>query len=292
MPFYNFYSEHFWKRISDDNHRLKPLKDTYEGSAGQANMLCSSDSKEKSRQDMEQRLKVLFAIDSGGLWPSGAQNKEDESPTQQIKAYILKQLSSSEESLVTAWKLPPENIVVKNGEQENQPYSLIAANGATSAFEQLKSVYTGSSRTLAKLCIQFLECLFVPKRNDRMTTVEYIYARCVLNRLIWSTAWYGKAEARALLSVLDRATLDLSVNGDPAALDRYTFWFHCYCRYRVAEESDKTYKLIDQACGSMNLIHEAGKELDQQDRNTYFKDMREKGHLDDGLIQQIPRLFE
>lgn len=288
MPFYNFYSEYFWKRISDDGHRLKPLKDAYEDSAWQANKLCGS---EDSPHDMEQRLKVLFAIDSGGLWPSGVQNKEDESPTRQIKAYILKQLISSEDSLVAAWKLPPENIIVKNNEQADRRCPLITTKGATAAFEQLKSAYTGSSRTLAKLCIQFLKCLFEQPPIDRMTTAEYIYARCVLNRLIWSYAWYGKAESRALLSVLNRATLDLPVNGDPVALDRYTFWFHCYCRYRVAEESDKTYTLIDQACGSMNLIQEAGKELDQKDRNTYYKDMREKG-LDDGLIQQIPKLFE
>lgn len=291
MPFYNFYSEHFWKRISDGSHRLKPLKDTYEDPAWQANKLCGSNPKE-SPHDMEQRLKVLFAIDSGGLWPSGVQNKEDESPTRQIKAYILKQLISSEDSLVTAWKLQSENFILRSDEQADQRCPLITAKGATAAFEQLKSAYTGRSRTLAKWCIQFLKCLFEQKPTDRMTTAEYIYARCVLNRLIWSNAWYGKAEARTLLSVLDHATLDLRVDGAPPELDRYIFWFHCYCRYRVAEESDKTYTLIDQACNSMKLIQEAGKELDQRDRNIYYEDMREKGHLEDALIQQIPKLFE
>lgn len=292
MPIYNFYSERFWKRISDDSHHLKPLKDTYEDPARQAAALLGGDPKEESSQYMEQRIKVLFAIDSGGLWTPGLPNEEDESPTRQIKAYILKQLISSENKLLTAWKLQPETIVVESVEQKDRRRPLIAAKGASAAFDQLKNSYTGSSRTLAKWCIRFLDPLFEQKPADYMTTAEYIYARCVLNRLIWSSAWYGKAEARALLSVLDQATLDLPVDCAPAELERCLFWFHCYCRYRVAELSDKTYTLIERACGSMKLIREAGKELDQRDWNIYYKDMREKGHLEDELIRQIPKLFE
>lgn len=162
-PIYNFYSEWFWARIADDNHHLKFLKDTYKDPAAQANTLCGDSQKPETVHDMEQRLKVLFAIDSSGLWDLGAHNAEDESPIQQIKAYILKQLRSSEDSLVGAWNLPPETIISGSGEVETPCWSMVATNGASAAFDRLKNAYTGSSRTLAKRCIHLLGPLFEGK---------------------------------------------------------------------------------------------------------------------------------
>lgn len=125
-----------------------------------------------------------------------------------------------------------------------------------------------------------------------MTVAEYIYARCVLIRLIYSSAWYGKTEARALLSTLDQASLDLPIDSAPAELDRYTFWFHCYCRYQAAMHSDDTYSLIERAFDGLKLIQEAGKTLDQRDKDHYHNTMRKQGQLEEDLIRQIPELFE
>lgn len=237
---------------------------------------------------MEQRLEILFAIDSGNLWVLNTHDTTDESPICQIKTYILQQVKASEEKLITHLNISLES--VEKGKTGDSCRLEIVADGAVAAFRQLENADTGSSYTLAKRCIHFLKPIF-SSGSHCITVSEYIYARCVVDRLIHTSAWYGKAEARHLLSVLDQASLKLSVDPGSAVLDCYTFWFHCYCRYKMAEKSNEVYSLVERACSSMNLVRAAGKKLDQQDKETYYKKMQKTGLLDDVQIEQIPKLF-
>lgn len=290
IPFYNFYAKQIWQQVSDKNYHLKFLRDTYEDRFQLVELLHNSNPK-LEQESLEKQIKILFSIDSNGLWTQSIHDKkEDESPIGQIKAYILKQLVSSEERLVDHWGLLSETNNNDNTiKGSSQP--LIVVNGASAAFEQLKNGNTGGYRTLAKYCIGALKTIFERADPSRMTVVEYIYAQCVLRRLIYSNAWYGKAEARRLLSVLEQATLNIYVDYDPHELKRYTFWFHCYCRYRMAELSGEIYSLVEQLHSDMNLIQKAGEKLDQQGKEYYYDMMHERGRLEDELIRQIPDLF-
>lgn len=287
-PIYNFYSERIWKSISDHNCHLQPLRDRYADIAALAKSLCDPEEGREQPSLMERRLAILFAIDSKALWVQEAFNSEDESPIGQIKTYILKQLIICENRLVSASDIAgaedygPEGIRVP----------LIDGPKVPDAFQQLKEANTGGRNTLAKRCIRFLEPL-ISSAPVRMTAMEYIYARCVLDRLIHSRAWYGKAEARKVLSALDQASLGISPERmDPAAWERYVFWFHCYCRCRMAELSDETYALIDKIYDAWTLIEEAGRRFDQREWNRFNQVMRAEGELTEELIQQIPKLFE
>lgn len=289
IPLYNFYSSCVWKQSADSNYRLKPLADVYKDLSQQVKLLCGENEKPEIHQDMEKRVKIIFAVDSGGLWTKDVQDEENESPTRQIKAYILKQLKANEQRFVTALGLRPQKPITESGAQCPR---LIVAEGAPSAFNKLGKAYTGASNTLATRCFRFLKPLFGQDSHDHMTVAEYIYARCILQRLLHSTAWYGITEARELLSALDRASLDLPVDHCPDDLNRYIFWFHCYCRYRIVELSDETYSLVEQAYSGMKFIQKAAEKLDQQVKEVYQENMRQKGNLEDELIQQIPDLFK
>ena len=273
IPIYNYYSKLFWDKITDEHEHkyVKLLRDTYTDISAQATQLSNNNSNEK--EVMEQRLKVLFSIDSNGLWLHEGDVEEDESPTKQIKIYILKKIESCEKELFP-----------------DQGECSIDFSGASTAFKEFQNIYMGKKDTLAQRCEKLLEPY---KELNSITRVEYIYVRIVLNRLINSTAWYGRQEARKILSALDQATLLLPINkdNDSNILENYIFWFHCFCRYRMAELSDKTYRLVDEIYKNMEIIREAQYLLDQRQMNDYNRTMREQGHLEDELIQKIPELF-
>ena len=114
----------------------------------------------------------------------------------------------------------------------------------------------------------------------------------ILNRLIYSSAWYGKEEARVLKTQLESCECDLFDRlQDPQAMNRYFFWLHCYCRYQAVHLTDSMYDVLERAKKAMQSIQNSIKANEESFRVQYIHTFAEKLGKKPEEVEQFPQLF-
>lgn len=225
-----------------------------------------------------EKIDVIKQIDKANLWTFDSQSSLEEGMIAQVKKYIYSNLMSN------------ENRIFSSGKSNIVSTCIILSQDTKQACVDFYDSYDGISGTLAKKCKMLLKP-FLSEDTSTITTLEYIAIQQLLQRLILSTTWYGKEEARRLLKALEQCqcnVLDLLAGEDESA---YKFWLHCYCRYRVAECSEVVYTLVNEAEEAMKIVEDAMNQRDDVLRTQYFETLSKKTGMREEELKKIPSLF-
>lgn len=225
-PLYNYYTEEIIPKFSDASGRPKAI------------ILSEFDEDNSQKEQFETRIKVICAVDKNNLWGEG--------PSIEIIRYVESQLKLADRKIFNT-----VNLDIK-----------VDVTSAKSKLEVFWEVYAGESNTMAAKCKSLLRKFweFDSDENGRITisVSNYIWMRIVLNRLIYSNAWYGRPDARALLMALNKAKVVFenipSWESDDGKI--YLFWLQCYARYQIAIR-EKAHELVEQAHGYLDTISQA-----------------------------------
>lgn len=264
-PFYNAYVEKMAGTIFDEQKQIQPLKQNqYTDTA------------------LQNQIAIIRKIDENNLWNFDEEHNNEDGFIDDIKKYIQYKLKKIEEEVTKIYIAENKN-----------PIFIEISTDVKEAFFKLKFSYAGSSMTLAQRCKKLLEICFNPD-TKKITTMEYIAIRLILQRLIYSTAWYGKTEARALLKELEQCQCNIfDVLPDKSWIDAYQFWFHCYCRYQSATYKDNAvYKLSNDAEKAKQIMEKAMHDKDIMQKKQYMKELLERTKLNEELLHTIPDLFK
>ena len=294
IPFLNAYGQsiEIWEK-QEGKCRIKKLaKQKYD----------SGDSGNSGNSPTNQQMDIICAIDEKNLWNMDSQNHEEERYIKKIIEYVEHKISEIETQIVN----------LDNG--------IILSANFKSAFNEFEKSNDGVSNTVASQCKNILKPLFATKcimekkevannedlnnqisdnkaANDvstknecTITTLEYIASIQILNRLIYSTAWYGKKEARAVKNELEKCVYSIFKNSEQNKLKEYTFWFHCYCRYQIAKHNDDLYSIIEEAEESANIVQRALDNYHDAMQKQYIEDFAQKVGIKEG-VYKIPEIF-
>ena len=267
----------------------------------------SGDSGDSGNSPTNQQMDIICAIDEKNLWNMDSQNHEEERYIKKIIEYVKHKINEIETQIVNS----------NNG--------IILSANFKSAFNEFEKSNDGVSNTVASQCKNILKPLFSTKcimekkevansqvvnneglnnqisdnkaANDvstknecTITTLEYIASIQILNRLIYSTAWYGKKEARAVKNELEKCVYSIFKNSEQNKLKEYTFWFHCYCRYQIAKHNDDLYSIIEEAEESANIVQRALYNYHDAMQKQYIEDFAQKVGIKEG-VYKIPEIF-
>ncbi len=267
----------------------------------------SGDSGNSGNSPTNQQMDIICAIDEKNLWNMDSQNHEEERYIKKIIEYVEHKISEIETQIVNS----------NNG--------IMLSEDFKSAFNEFEKSNDGVGNTLASKCKNILKPLFATKcimekkevansqvanneglnnqisdnkaANDvstknecTITTLEYIASIQILNRLIYSTAWYGKNEARAVKKQLEKCVYSIFKNLKQDKLKEYTFWFHCYCRYQIAKHNDDLYSIIKEAEESANIVQRALYNYHNAMQKQYIEDFAQKVGIKEGEYK-IPEIF-
>ncbi len=276
FPMHNLYAEDIFSRFSDDLGRPETINTTQVDLKDR----CFGES---VKQDLETRIKIIAAVDKNGLW------KEDAST--RVFEYVKQQLKKAEEALL-----------------KQEDYSMVI--DVTGAYLEFKrsfyGLYTGVSYTLADQCRGLMKTMFdgCEEINGRQLTVipDYICMRIVLERLISSTAWYGRPQARAVLAALNgaKAVFRKSVYPREELVDQlafnhstwegYLFWLQCYARYQFAMQ-EKTHELVEAVHEKLNTIKKSQDAYYKSCVESYEEKLREGTNMSLEELRQGLNLF-
>lgn len=268
-PFYNAYTENA-KRIFDGNAQLQKLE-----------KYSTRELEELASNQMEQ-INIIRKIDENNLWCIDNKLLGEENLISIIARYILKQLLSLENT-------------IKGESSETK----IHVKNVAEIYEQFEESYDGVSNTIARTCKRRLKYILGDNPFEYpITTIQYIACILVLNRLIYSNAWYGKSEASKLKEELEICKCDIfdylkdsGGNAEPL-IKQYFFWLHCYCRYQAAHVSDSTYDILDRAATAIESIKVGITASDESSRAKYINDFAEKLGKSSKEIEKLPDLFK
>ena len=296
IPFLNAYGQsiEIWEE-QEGKCRIKKLaRQKYD----------SDDSRIKDNEQMN----IICAIDEKNLWNMDSQNHEEERYIKKIIEYVEHKINEIETQIVNS----------NNG--------IMLSEDFKSAFNEFEKSNDGVGNTLASKCKNILKSLFATKcimekkevansqvanneglnnqisdnkaANDvstknecTITTLEYIASIQILNRLIYSTAWYGKNEARAVKKQLEKCVYSIFKNLKQDKLKEYTFWFHCYCRYQIAKHNDDLYSIIKEAEESANIVQRALDSYHNAMQKQYIEDFAKNVGIKEEIIHEIPEIF-
>lgn len=269
-PFYNTYVE-YTKSWFDMYGKLKGLRDYLENELREI------------EPESQEQIKVIQQIDKNNLWNIDNQFLGEENFISVIYNYILAKLQLLEESMISS------------------EYSsvMISISDVVPVYNAFMSSYDGVSDTLASKCKRNLNRILSGNSFQHgITTSQYIACMFILNRLIYSTAWYGKAEARDLIEKLKACKCNIfdhlkdSQGYAASPIKQYFFWLHCYCRYQAAHLSDSMYDVLERASDAMKCVKEGIAASDQLSRSKYIDMFAEKLGMSSDQIEAIPKLFE
>lgn len=266
-PFYNSYVKQA-EKIFDGNGHLNKL-DVY------------------TTFDMEyineftEQINIISKIDKNDLWNIDESIFGEENYISLIVKYILYQLESLEKKIED--KIPtPVSIHISSVED---------------SYKEFKKVYTGVSNTLAAKCQKNIEnILWENGFKKDITTAQYIAFVLLLNRLIYSNAWYGKDKARGVKAALENCTCnlfdDLQNREGEMLLKQYFFWLHCYCRYRATCLTESIFGVLERAVNAMDVIKAGIQASDDELKTQYIQILAQKLKMNDLEIQKLPKIFE
>lgn len=286
IPFYNYYSKKICDGIFDSDGQIVPLNQKYDLKSTIPMVgICPNDMKNDKES---QRMQVLFSIDGNVSWRETDEALEDDSLLVIVKRFIEKQLKNIEKEIYNEMKSRPYDNRVSD---ENLVIDITDSLQAFKAFEKSDK---GISNTLAEKCYNCIRQFYTNSGDSKkiyVKTIDYIYLYAILTEFVESKARYARPEGRELLEALNQASMKFQNNLPETILSAYKFWFHCYCRYRVAELSDNMYGVVTKLYQYKKLLEYAYKQQDEQIQSQYFDTFEKATDLPPELIKQIPNLF-
>lgn len=225
--------------------------------------------------DMRTRVEIIRAVGRNRLW------REDES--ERIFAYIEGKLKSAEKAFLTK----------NNQMQINIPEACCVFRN------QFSHLYTGSTSTLSAKCKVLLEEILGPSDGNEelrchIQVSEYVLIRMILERLVYSGAWYGKAEARAVLTALNSAQAEFltdDVEDNDLLREQYLFWLWCYTG-RQAEVNDQMSALVDAVHGKLEMVQTAHKSFQNERIEGYRNKLIQGTDMTPEELRKALDLFE
>lgn len=276
-PFYNAYRKHTedYYDKSKENSYDKSKENSYK--LKKLNMYSEEELKKIESEDHDQ-IEIICKIDEQNLWNIDQQFLGEENFISIIVKYIVNKLHSLE----------------KDFDFTSDP--LIRISQVQDAYKDFQKTYHGVSDTIAAKCKSNLDSILGdPSSNSfktKITTAQYMACILILNRLIYSSAWYGKEEARVLKTQLESCECDLFDRlQDPQAMNRYFFWLHCYCRYQAIHLTDSMYDVLERAKKAMQSIQDSIKANEDSFRVQYIHTFAEKLGKKPKEVEQFPQLF-
>ena len=276
-PFYNAYRKHTedYYDKSKENSYDKSKENSYK--LKKLNMYSEEELKKIESEDHDQ-IEIICKIDEQNLWNIDQQFLGEENFISIIVKYIVNKLHSLE----------------KDFDFTSDP--LIRISQVQDAYKDFQKTYHGVSDTIAAKCKSNLDSILGdPSSNSfktKITTAQYMACILILNRLIYSSAWYGKEEARVLKTQLESCECDLFDRlQDPQAMNRYFFWLHCYCRYQAIHLTDSMYDVLERAKKAMQSIQNSIKANEESFRVQYIHTFAEKLGKKPKEVEQFPQLF-
>lgn len=274
-PFYNAYRKHtenYYDKSKENSYKLKKL-----------NIYSKEELKKIESEDHDQ-IEIILKIDEQNLWNIDQQFLGEENFISLIVKYITKKLKACEEQFIP--KSPPS---------ESLPLEIDISN-VQKAYQDFQKIYHGVSDTIAAKCKSNLDSILDDPSSDsfktKITTAQYMACILILNRLIYSSAWYGKEEARVLKTQLESCECDLFDRlQDPQAMNRYFFWLHCYCRYQAVHLTDSMYDILERAKKAMQSIQDSIKANEDSFRVQYIHTFAEKLGKTPAEIERFPQWF-
>lgn len=291
IPFFNYLNREFLSKIST---KVKEVDHIVPISAGKMAQSCQKAGYNhidqpypKVQKEFLKRLAILQAIDETGCWTA---DTEEETPVHMVQQYVFSRLQYADFALR---KYVPETT------------PQIDISCSYDAFLTFQNSYKGKSNTVAKQCCNLLLPLYQKSKvspashSDSytlpVTVDEYIYMYLVLDRLVSSRhVRYGRGEARNLLRALSGAVMtlpDVMTDQNIKHRENYLFWFHCYCRYRVAVVSEDPYAITEKIFSYQELLDRTIQEQDNEIQANYLMEFSEKSKLSQEQIRSIPELF-
>lgn len=221
----NTLSNNLKSRIFDKSF-LKPLNDMDE----EYKKLFAND----EDKNLLNRIYIILSIDKNDLW------KDDYSKN--VKKYVKKSLIELIEHL---------------GLEQNEKVDVSCIEDAWNHF---KRIYKGVSNTKAKQLETYINHLFDQNGYCKIELSNLKGLLIELNDLAYSTAWYGRAEAIAILKALENAKLDSlyenkSEEKNSNLLDRLYAFIHIYASYTLAENNN-LYLLSANVSEFINYIYD------------------------------------
>ena len=272
-PFYNAYRKHtenYYDKSKENSYKLKKL-----------NIYSEEELKKIESEDHKDHdpIEIILRIDEQNLWNIDQQFLGEENFISIIVKYIVNKLHSLE----------------KHFDFTSAPLEIDISN-VQKAYQDFQKIYHGVSDTIAAKCKSNLLSILGDPSSDpfktKITTAQYMACILILNRLIYSNAWYGKEEARALKTQLKNCECELFERSqDPQAINRYFFWLHCYCRYQAVHLTDSMYDVLERAKKAMQSIQDSIKANEDSFKVQYIHTFAEKLGKKPEEVKQLPQLF-
>lgn len=268
-PFLNAYINYMENYIFEKNY-IKNLKEGYKD-----NILY-----EENREQID----IIYAIDEKGLWNIDTDIASEEKYIENIVKYIKDKMKNLEDIIISKFRDVNENKIL-----------IEISPDLKNAFQKFKKSSDGIGYTLAWKCKKYLQKIWDKDCGKKsISTIEYIAANIILNRLIYSTAWYGIVEAREVRNELQKCKCDIFENMDTEEFKKltleYIFWFHCYCRYKISKNT-KTYELSQKSTEIINNVEESISKYDKSREDMYVENFANQLEIPEETVIKIPQLF-
>lgn len=226
------------------------------------------------------QISIIMQIDEKNLWNIDHQFLGEENFISIIVKYITEKLKKYEKRFM------PKFLPLK-----------ICISTAQNAYQTFQNIYHGVSNTVAAKCKKNLRKILQKDSFETgITTIQYMACILILNRLIYSSAWYGKEEARVLKTQLESCECDLfnyvEHSVSPQDINQYAFWLHCYCRYQAVHLTDSMYITLDRASNAMQSIRDSITANEKFLKSEYVDMFADKLGMTRTEVEMLPKLFE
>lgn len=242
----------------------------------------------KTKGDELKRCKVIMAINASKMW--------NDVLSEEIIQHIAKKIGDYEEKLVKKLKLPLR--IYYDSDVKEKIKQIVDSpnfNGQLNGKNTLSSVNTVWGRC-QKLIVQILnkeiqkdtegegqdEAQGQEKELYHISLYSYILLIDVLNRMIHSTAWTGRREAREIEKWLETGIWDIEGEIENEAnekdkseveelLELYRFYFLAYCKIQVEQMNPELWKHLSSAKECLDSIEYSHDKLADEKGEEYRK---------------------
>lgn len=268
-PFYNYFVQNIYSEICNSDGEIKELRLEY-----------TDVSNEKFGWNIEKikkQLEVILSIDKSYAWKYKDLDKDQESPVKFVKNYIENKLIETERKIIGL-------------ETYNGVYVDISC--IEGEYEKFERCYKGVSETISYKCSILIENIYESSKNRKITTSKYLLLCITIDAFLCSRSWYGKREVRRIKEALKNATMCIEGEIESSIQKEYIFWFHCFCRYRIAEQPNALYKEINQLYTYNHLKEKTFQKEDDDFQMKLIENLQNETGLSEEVIQKIPELFQ
>jgi len=188
---------------------------------------------EDEDKNMPDRLSIILSIDKNDLWKDDFSNN--------VRKYVK------------------DKIIDLIKKLNNISDEMVDISCIKEVWEQFKKIYKGVSDTLAKKLENHIIRLFGNNGDYKIKLSEFNEFFNKIDYLAYSTAWYGRGEAFAMLEALNNAKLDTNFESEanaPMQLNLLLAFIHIYASYTLAENKE-IYILSAEVSEFINCIYDA-----------------------------------